>query len=199
MAAESTFQDLFIELCGLLGSNEGAIIKEIGNPDEIQADETGKRYLLYDRFNAMFTIPPDFSVAELLACPVEKDNSKLNSGYYNFMGIDLRNTRNEILKIWGEPTGAEKYVWAYNNKTGTTLNGHHFEARLLFDTNNEAKLLGFGGMLYDYQQGQVEQKQNKPTKGIVGTILQGIFSILMFFFGALGKLGKWLIKRNLNK
>jgi hypothetical protein len=87
----------------------------------------------------------------------------------------------------------------YNNKSGTTLNGYHFEARLLFDTNNEEKLWGFGGMLYDYEPGQVRQNPNKPIIGIVDSILHAILSILLFFFDALGKLGKWLIRRSLSK
>jgi hypothetical protein len=199
MPADLTFQNIFIELCGFLGSNEATIIQQLGEPSEIQEDETGKRYLHYDQYNAMFTMPPDFEVAELLACPVEIDNSKLNSGYYNFMGIDLRCNRNEIVNIWGQPTGAEQYVWAYNNKTGTTRNGYHFESRLLFNTNDETKLLGFGGMLYDFQEEQKHETQKKPERGVLGSILHALFSILMFFFDALGKLGKWLIRKGLKQ
>jgi hypothetical protein len=196
MAAELTFQDMFIELCRLLGATEDDIIKEIGEADEIQTDETGKKYLLYDQFNAMFTIPSDFGVAELLACPIQIDSSRLNNGYYNFMAVDLRFTRDEILSTWGQPTGAERYVWAYNNKTGTTHNGFHYESRLLFNTNDEAKLIGFGGMLYDFQP---QQKKEKPAKGILITILQGLYSILDFLFVTLSKLGKWLIRKALKQ
>lgn len=199
MPADLTFQNLFIELCGFLGSNETTIIQELGEPSEIQQDETGKRYLHYDQYNAMFTMPPDFKVAELLACPVEIDASKLNNGYYNFMGIDLRCSREEIINIWGQPTGAEQYVWAYNNKTGTTRNGYHFESRLLFNTDDETRMLGFGGMLYDFHEEQKHDTQKKPERGILGTILHIILSILMFFFDALGKLGKWLIRKSLKQ
>lgn len=156
-----SFEDNFLQSCQLLGLDIKSLIDEIGEPDNKEVDEDGKKYLYYEKNDILFTVQRDYSVTEFVASPVNISNQKKGQGFYNFKGLNIGITRDEILSKWGNPSGAEDYVWSYNNITGTTKNGYHFEIRLLFDTKNPTILKGFGGMLYDYGSAGKSNEKSK--------------------------------------
>jgi hypothetical protein len=156
-----SFEDDFLESCQLLGLDSKTLLNEIGEPDSKEVDEDGKTYLYYIKKDILFTIPRDYSVTEFVAAPLNPTNQKKGQAFYKFKGLNIGITRDEIISKWGNPSGAEDYVWSYNNLTSITKNGYHFEIRLLFDTNNPNILKGFGGMLYDYGK---SSKLNEKTK-----------------------------------
>jgi hypothetical protein len=142
-----TFEQRFFKLSKLLGSKESSIVANLGEPDEVSVEEGGKRFLYYERYSAIFTIPSDYQFAECLMCPHPSFNK--TGGYYNLLGVEIGDTRNEILNILGNPTGETSQIWAYANKTGTTNNGKVYELRLLFDDDNPNVVAGFSGMIID--------------------------------------------------
>ena len=157
-----SFEDNFLQSCQLLGIDSNSLNQEIGEPDNKEVDKDGKKFLYYEKNDVLFTLQKDYSVTEFVASPINPSNQKKGQGFYNFKGLNIGITREDILSKWGNPTGEEDYVWSYNNLTGTTKNGYHFEIRLLFDTNNPNILKGFGGMLYDYGS---SSKSNEKSKG----------------------------------
>jgi hypothetical protein len=170
---DANFEDQFIQLCRLLGSNYYNIINEIGEPDEVDRDENGKQFLYYDSLNILFTIPADYGVAELIAGPAKPDFSKKNNGNYSFYGVELGDTRNDVLGKWGKPTNEHPFVWCYGNKTGTTHNGYHFEIRALWDNDNPNILQGFGAMLYDFEQQSIVHNEKPKSGCFIATVCYG--------------------------
>lgn len=145
----------FKDLCQLLGSTEGALLKSLGPPDEEETNEYGTKFLFYRRYKALFTFSSENNIAKFLDCPIVNSfgtRFKLADGPFQLDGLQLGVSRQQVQAVWGEPSEQNEHWMKFGSRRGRTKNGSEYEISLIFgdkyDDGHDG-LTGFSGRLVD--------------------------------------------------
>jgi len=175
-----TFEKVFIELAELLGCNEDTIVDNIGKPDSTKTNEYGTKFIFYERYKAIFTISSDLHTASYVSAP----NSGIDGGalqttdnYFTIQGIKIGDSRDVVLRKWGNPTSQAVYNWAYGNKGGNTKSRNQYEIRLGFKTSNPDNVAEFEAGIKEVEEQYVQPTSEKPKSGcFVATACYGDYN-----------------------
>lgn len=162
------FEEIFKELCELLGCNEETIIDNIGKPDASETNEYGTKFIYYERYKANFTISSDLHTACYVSSPysrIESATSTTTDNYYTLFGIKIGDPRSLILQKWGKPTSQATYSWSYGNKAGHTKSRNQYELRLSFRNSDPDNLAEFEGGLKEESEPHIPSPVEKPKSG----------------------------------
>lgn len=148
------FEDFLLTASDLLGCSEETVIDALGNPDKYSTTDHG-RGLFYLDHDIFFIIPHSSGVVESLTSPITPTKDKIESGYFEFHGVSLGDTKQRVGAVWGMPPENYDKVWIFRDKTGTTSRGVKFHTEITFDD----------GIVVDFYLRIIEQSTQKPKSG----------------------------------
>lgn len=148
METKKNFEDDFTSLCDLLGEKSTKLFQEFGKPDDI--DENADRsYVCFNSnhthfgFNDSSIFVFQMPIADSFGHPFQTTDT-----YYNFKGLKLGMTKDEVISIWGQPKTEGLYRWglgsiknSFNKNIDIFINYSESEEDVYYLSSFEARLI----------------------------------------------------------
>ncbi len=166
---EVSFREALLALSDVLGATPKELTSRVGPPDDVSEDEH-RAFLWYQNANAAFRVKA--GKVDHLAIPIANAAGDPYTGpgeYFEFEGVRLGMSKDEVLAAWGAPQGQSNRAWPC--RTIGTPNGKRVTLVVGFNEGSD-------GVLRVHQFGTRLAEPESAPEGVKGGCLGAVVAAI---------------------